>query len=59
MSIGTVRFAIVATTLTPDARTRGGGMRIADARIDDGLLNLVIVREIPKSLLLSIFPNVL
>jgi diacylglycerol kinase (ATP) len=37
----------------------GGGMRIApEARIDDGLLDLVIVREVPKSLLLSIFPKV-
>jgi diacylglycerol kinase (ATP) len=37
----------------------GGGMRIAPgARIDDGLLDLVIVREVPKSLLLSIFPKV-
>ena len=37
----------------------GGGMRIApEARIDDGLLDLVIVREIPKSTLLSIFPKV-
>jgi len=34
-------------------------MRIApDARIDDGLLDLVIVKEVPKSLLLSIFPKV-
>lgn len=34
-------------------------MRIApDAKIDDGLLDLVIVREVPKSLLLSIFPKV-
>lgn len=37
----------------------GGGMLIApDARIDDGLLDLVIVREVPKRLLLSIFPKV-
>jgi len=37
----------------------GGGMRIApDAVIDDGLLDLVIVREVPKSVLLSIFPKV-
>jgi diacylglycerol kinase (ATP) len=37
----------------------GGGMRIApDAEIDDGLLDLVIVREIPKSVLLSVFPKV-
>jgi diacylglycerol kinase (ATP) len=37
----------------------GGGMRIApDAQIDDGLLDLVIVKEVPKSMLLSIFPKV-
>jgi diacylglycerol kinase (ATP) len=37
----------------------GGGMRIApEARIDDGLLDLVIVREVPKPVLLSIFPKV-
>jgi diacylglycerol kinase (ATP) len=37
----------------------GGGMRIApEARIDDGLLDLVIVREIPKRTLLSVFPKV-
>jgi diacylglycerol kinase (ATP) len=34
-------------------------MRIApDARIDDGLLDLVIVKEVPKPVLLSIFPKV-
>lgn len=37
----------------------GGGMRIApDAEIDDGLLDLVIVREIPRATLLSVFPKV-
>jgi diacylglycerol kinase (ATP) len=37
----------------------GGGMRIApDAQIDDGLLDLVIVKEVPKPVLLSIFPKV-
>jgi len=37
----------------------GGGMRIApDAAIDDGLLDLVIVREIPKRTLLAVFPKV-
>jgi diacylglycerol kinase (ATP) len=37
----------------------GGGMRIApEARIDDGLLDLVIVREISKPILLSVFPKV-
>jgi len=37
----------------------GGGMRIApDAEIDDGLLDLVIVREIPRRTLLSVFPKV-
>ena len=29
-----------------------------EAKIDDGLLDLVIVREVPKRLLLSIFPKV-
>ncbi len=37
----------------------GGGMKIApDAQIDDGLLDLVIVKEVPKPVLLSIFPKV-
>jgi diacylglycerol kinase (ATP) len=37
----------------------GGGMRIApEARIDDGLLDLVIVREIPRRTLLNVFPRV-
>jgi diacylglycerol kinase (ATP) len=51
---GRVMFA-VANNLP----TFGGGMRIApDARIDDGLLDLVIVRKIPKLTLLRIFPKV-
>jgi diacylglycerol kinase (ATP) len=37
----------------------GGGMKIApEASIDDGLLDLVIVQEVPKPVLLSIFPKV-
>jgi diacylglycerol kinase (ATP) len=37
----------------------GGGMRIApEARIDDGLLDLVIVKEVAKPVLMSIFPKV-
>jgi len=39
--------------------TFGGGMRIApDARLDDGLLDLVIVRKLPKWQLLQVFPKV-
>lgn len=37
----------------------GGGMRIApDADVADGRLDLVIVREIPKTTLLRVFPKV-
>lgn len=37
----------------------GGGMRIApQASIDDGVLDLVIVKEIPRRVLLSVFPKV-
>jgi diacylglycerol kinase (ATP) len=37
----------------------GGGMRIApDAAIDDGLLDLVIVRELSRRALLAVFPKV-
>jgi diacylglycerol kinase (ATP) len=51
---GKVMFAVVN-----NLPRFGGGMRIApDARIDDGLLDLVIVREVPKPMLLSIFPKV-
>jgi len=51
---GKVMFAVVN-----NLPRFGGGMRIApEAQIDDGLLDLVIVREVPKSVLLSIFPKV-
>jgi diacylglycerol kinase (ATP) len=51
---GKVMFAVVN-----NLPRFGGGMRIApDAKIDDGLLDLVIVREVPKPVLLSIFPKV-
>lgn len=37
----------------------GGGMRIApDARIDDGLLELLLVKEVSRSTFLSVFPKV-
>ena len=39
--------------------TYGGGMRIApDARLDDGLLDLVFVRKVSKTKLLRVFPRV-
>lgn len=51
---GKVMFAVVN-----NLPRFGGGMRIApDARIDDGLLDLVMVKEIPKPTLLSVFPKV-
>lgn len=37
----------------------GGGMQIApQAKIDDGVLDLVIVREISRRALLAVFPKV-
>jgi diacylglycerol kinase (ATP) len=51
---GKVMFAVVN-----NLPRFGGGMRIApDARVDDGLLDLVIVKEVPKPVLLAIFPKV-
>ncbi|MDP9119838.1 MAG: diacylglycerol kinase family lipid kinase [Acidobacteriota bacterium] len=51
---GRVMFVVVA-----NLPRFGGGMRIApDAVIDDGLLDLVIVREIPRATLLAVFPKV-
>lgn len=55
---GTFEGRVMFTTVNNLPRF-GGGMRIApDAEIDDGLLDLVIVREIPKATLLSVFPKV-
>jgi len=49
----------VMFTVANNLPSFGGGMRIApEAVIDDGLLDLVIVREIPKLTLLRIFPKV-
>jgi diacylglycerol kinase (ATP) len=51
---GRVMFSVVA-----NLPSFGGGMRIApEARIDDGLLDLVIVRAIPRLTLLTVFPKV-
>ena len=50
---GKVMFAVVN-----NLPRFGGGMRIApDARIDDGLLDLVIVKEVPKPVLLVDLPQ--
>lgn len=39
--------------------TYGGGMRIAsDARIDDGLLELLLVKEVSRRTFLAVFPKV-
>ena len=51
---GRVMFSVAA-----NLPSFGGGMRIApEARIDDGLLDLVIVKAIPRLTLLTIFPKV-
>jgi diacylglycerol kinase (ATP) len=51
---GRAMFAVVA-----NLPSFGGGMRIApEARIDDGLLDLVVVRAIPRLTLLTVFPKV-
>lgn len=51
---GPVMFAVAA-----NLPRFGGGMRIApQAAIDDGLLDLVIVRQISKAQLLRVFPKV-
>lgn len=51
---GRAMFAAVA-----NSGRYGGGMRIAPAaRLDDGWLDLVIVREIPRRALLRVFPRV-
>jgi diacylglycerol kinase (ATP) len=45
--------------LFANGSTFGGGMRIApQAVLDDGLLDLVLVREVPKLELLRVFPRV-
>ena len=51
---GRVMFAVAA-----NLPRFGGGMMIApDAKPDDGLLDLVIVKEIPRYSLLAVFPRV-
>jgi diacylglycerol kinase (ATP) len=51
---GPIMFAAFA-----NAPRYGGGMRIAPrARLDDGLLELVIVRALPRAKLLRVFPRV-
>ena len=51
---GRAMFAVVA-----NAPRYGGNMRIAPAaRLDDGLLDLVVVREVSKPQLLRVFPRV-
>jgi diacylglycerol kinase (ATP) len=50
------RLMFVDATNLP---TYGGGMRIApDARIDDGLLDLLLVKEVSRLTFLSVFPKV-
>jgi len=49
----------VMFTVAANLPSFGGGMKIApEAKIDDGLLDLVIVRQIPKLTLLKVFPKV-
>lgn len=55
---GVFEGGVMFTTLANLTRF-GGGMRIApQAEIDDGLLDLVIVKEIPRRTLLTVFPKV-
>ncbi len=55
---GVFEGGVMFTTLANLPRF-GGGMRIApQAEIDDGLLDLVIVKEIPRRTLLTVFPKV-
>ena len=58
---GASQSSEVLTTLATFANTRyyGGGMRIAPhAEMDDGLLDVCLIREISKLKLLSLFPTV-